>query len=175
MPLRDQLNDDLKAAMKAREADRLAALRLMLAAVKQREIDERVTLDDAGVIAVVEKMIKQRKDSIAQYEKAARRDLADRERFEISVIEAYLPKQMSPDEVEAAVAETRKALEADDAEAIRKSTEALGQAVQKIGGAMYAQGEQAAQGAPPEPGPAPEGEGTPPGSEAGGGGESGSA
>jgi len=105
MPLRDQLNDDLKAAMKAREADRLAALRLMLAAVKQREIDERVTLDDAGVIAVVEKMIKQRKDSIAQYEKAARRDLADRERFEISVIEAYLPKQMSPDEVEAAVAE----------------------------------------------------------------------
>ncbi len=95
MPLREQLNEDMKAAMKAREAERLAALRLLLAAVKQREIDERVTLDDAGVIGVVEKMIKQRKDSIAQFEKAARQDLADKEKYEISVIEAYLPKQMS--------------------------------------------------------------------------------
>jgi len=91
--------------MKAREAERLAALRLMLAAVKQREVDERVTLDDAGVIGVVEKMIKQRKDSIAQYEKAARQDLADREKYEISVIEGYLPKQLSQHEIEAAVAE----------------------------------------------------------------------
>jgi len=105
MPLREQLNEDLKSAMKAREAERLAALRLMLAAVKQREVDERVTLDDAGVVAVVEKMIKQRKDSIAQYEKAARQDLADKEKYEISVIEAYLPKQMSQPEIEAAVAE----------------------------------------------------------------------
>ncbi len=95
----------MKTAMKAREAERLAALRLLLAAVKQREVDERVTLDDAGVIAVVEKMIKQRKDSIAQYEKAARQDLADKEKYEISVIEAYLPKQMSQQEVEAAVAQ----------------------------------------------------------------------
>ena len=105
MALRDQLNDDIKTAMKAREQDKLAALRLMLAAVKQREVDERVTLDDAGVIAVVEKMIKQRKDSIAQYEKAARQDLADKEKFEISVIEAYLPKQVSQAEIEAAVTE----------------------------------------------------------------------
>ncbi len=105
MALREQLNEDVKTAMKAREADRLAALRLMLAAVKQREVDERVVLDDAGVIGVVEKMIKQRRDSIAQFEKAARKDLADKERFEISVIEAYLPKQLSAQEVEAAVAE----------------------------------------------------------------------
>ena len=105
MALRDQLNEDIKTAMKAREQEKLAALRLMLAAVKQREVDERITLDDAGVVSVVEKMIKQRKDSIAQYEKAARQDLADREKFEISVIEAYLPKQLSQGEIDAAVAE----------------------------------------------------------------------
>ena len=105
MPLREQLNEDMKTAMKAREADRLGALRLMLAAVKQREVDERITLDDAGVIAVVEKMIKQRKDSISQYEKAARQDLADKEKYEISVLEAYLPQQLSAAEIEAAVGE----------------------------------------------------------------------
>ena len=105
MALREQLNEDIKTAMKAREQDRLATLRLMLSAVKQREVDERITLDDAGVIAVVEKMIKQRRESIAQYEKGARQDLADREKAEIGVLEAYLPKQMSQAEVEAAVAE----------------------------------------------------------------------
>ena len=105
MPLRDQLNEDIKSAMKAREAERLAALRLMLSAVKQREVDERITLDDAGVIGVVEKMIKQRKDSIAQFEKAARQDLADKEKYEISVLEDYLPKQLAQAEVEAIVAE----------------------------------------------------------------------
>jgi uncharacterized protein YqeY len=105
MALRERINEEMKAAMKAREQERLAALRLLLAAVKQREVDERITLDDAGVIAVVEKMIKQRKDSIAQYEKAQRQDLADREKYEISILEGYLPKQMSPQEIEAAVAE----------------------------------------------------------------------
>src|SRR6266849_6264032 len=105
MALREQLNEDMKAAMKARDPERLGALRLALAAVKQREIDERVTLDDAGVIAVIEKMIKQRKDSIAQYEKAARQDLADKEKFEISVIETYLPQQLSQAEIDAIVAE----------------------------------------------------------------------
>jgi len=105
MALREQLNEDMKAAMKAREADRLAALRLLLAAVKQREVDERITLDDAQLIAVIEKMIKQRKDSIAQYEKAARQDLADKEKFEISVLEGYLPQQLSQAEIDAAVAE----------------------------------------------------------------------
>ncbi|HWH41247.1 MAG TPA: GatB/YqeY domain-containing protein [Usitatibacter sp.] len=105
MALREQLNEDMKAAMKAREAEKLAALRLLLAAVKQREVDERITLDDAQLVAVIEKMIKQRKDSIAQYEKAARQDLADKEKFEISVLEGYLPQQLSQAEVDAAVAE----------------------------------------------------------------------
>ena len=105
MPLREQLNEDMKTAMKARQAERLGALRLLLAAVKQREVDERITLDDAGVIAVVEKMIKQRKDSISQYEKATRQDLADKEKYEISVIEAYLPQQLSAAEIEPAVGE----------------------------------------------------------------------
>ena len=105
MALREKLNEEIKTAMKAREQERLAALRLMLAAVKQREVDERITLDDAGVIAVVEKMIKQRKDSIAQYEKAARQDLADKEKYEISVIEAYLPQQLAPAEIESVVGE----------------------------------------------------------------------
>ncbi len=105
MALREQLNEDIKTAMKAREQEKLAALRLMLSAVKQREVDERITLDDAGVISVVEKMIKQRKDSIAQFEKAARQDLADKEKFEIGVIEAYLPQQLSQGEIDAIVAE----------------------------------------------------------------------
>src|SRR5574338_85178 len=105
MPLREQINEDIKGAMKAREQERLGALRLLLSAVKQREVDERVTLDDAGVVSVVEKMIKQRKDSIAQYEKAQRQDLADKEKYEISVLEGYLPRQMSAEEIEAAVAE----------------------------------------------------------------------
>ena len=105
MALRERLNEELKAAMKAREQQRLDALRLMLAAVKQREVDERITLDDAGVIAVVEKMIKQRKDSIEQFEKAARQDLADKEKFEIFVLGAYLPQQLSPAEIETIVTE----------------------------------------------------------------------
>ena len=104
MPLREQLNEDIKAAMKAREQEKLNALRLLLSAVKQREVDERIILDDAGVIAVIEKMLKQRKDSISQYEKAARQDLADREKGEIAVLEAYLPQQLSGAEVEAIVA-----------------------------------------------------------------------
>ena len=103
MPLRDQLNEDIKSAMKAREAERLAALRLMLSAVKQREVDERITLDDAGVVATIEKMMKQRKDSIAQYERAQRQDLADKEKYEISVLEAYMPKQLSEAEVGAII------------------------------------------------------------------------
>jgi len=105
MPLRDQVSEDMKSAMKAREADKLAAIRLLLAAMKQREVDERITLDDAGVVAVVEKMIKQRKDSIAQYEKAARQDLADKEKYEISVIEKYLPQQLSQAEIDGIIAE----------------------------------------------------------------------
>ena len=105
MALRDQLNEDIKASMKAREAEKLGALRLLLAAVKQREVDERITLDDTAVISVIEKMVKQRKDSIAQFEKAQRQDLADKEKYEISVLQAYMPQQLSEAEVAAIVAE----------------------------------------------------------------------
>ena len=105
MALREQLNEDIKTAMKARAQDKLGALRLMLSAVKQKEVDERITLDDTAVIGVVEKMIKQRRESIAQFEKAARQDLADKEKAEIAVLEAYLPAQLSQAEVEAIVAD----------------------------------------------------------------------
>ena len=105
MALREQLNEDIKAAMKAREAEKLAALRLLLAAVKQREVDERITLDDVAIVAVIEKMLKQRKDSIEQFDKAARKDLADKERYEVSVLRAYMPQALSDDEVAAIVAE----------------------------------------------------------------------
>ena len=105
MALRDQLNEDIKSAMKAREQTKLDALRLLSAAVKQKEVDERITLDDAGLVSIVEKEIKKRRESIAQYEKAQRQDLADKEKYEISVIEVYLPKQLSQAEVEAIVAE----------------------------------------------------------------------
>ena len=105
MALREQINEDMKSAMKARDAERLGAVRLLLAAVKQREVDERITLDDAGVIAVIEKMVKQRKDSISQYEKASRQDLADKEKFELGVLQDYLPQQLSAAEVDAIIAE----------------------------------------------------------------------
>ena len=104
MALREQVNEDMKSAMKARETEKLGAIRLLLSAVKQREVDERITLDDAGVIGVVEKMIKQRKDSISQFEKAARQDLADKEKFEVGILEAYMPQQLSTAEVEAIIA-----------------------------------------------------------------------
>jgi uncharacterized protein len=105
MSLRERVNDDMKAAMKSREPERLGAIRLLMAAMKQREVDERITLDDAAVVAIVEKMIKQRKESIAQYEKGARKDLADKEQFEIGVLQAYLPQQLPEAEVAAIVAE----------------------------------------------------------------------
>ena len=103
MSLKQQLTDDMKAAMKGGEKDKLQVIRLINAAIKQREVDERITLDDAQVLAVLEKMVKQRKDSITQYEAAAREDLAQVERYELGVIQAYLPAQMSTEEVEAIV------------------------------------------------------------------------
>ena len=95
----------MKAAMRAKDQARLSTVRLILSAIKQREVDERIELTDADVLSVLEKMIKQRRESIAQFEKAARSDLADREKAEIAVLEAYLPKQLSQAEVDAAVAE----------------------------------------------------------------------
>lgn len=103
MSLKDRITEDMKRAMKARESERLSAIRLLLAAIKQREVDERITLDDAGVTVVVDKLIKQRRDSVNQYEQAGREDLAALERAEIEVLTPYLPAQMSDDEVAAAV------------------------------------------------------------------------
>ncbi|MBS1191362.1 MAG: GatB/Yqey [Rhodocyclaceae bacterium] len=103
MSLKERITEDMKAAMKAKETAKLAAIRLLLAAVKQKEVDERASLDDAAVVAVVEKLTKQRKDSVAQYEAAGRQDLADAEKLEISVLAAYLPEKMSADEMAAAV------------------------------------------------------------------------
>jgi hypothetical protein len=105
MSLKARIIEDMKLAMKAKEAARLGAIRLLLAAIKQREVDERIELDDAAVIAVIEKMMKQRKDSITQYEAAKRQDLADAEKFEIEVLTAYMPQAMSTDEVAAIIAE----------------------------------------------------------------------
>jgi len=104
MPLKQQLTDDMKTAMKAGEKDRLGVIRLVNAAIKQREVDERITLDDTQVLAVLEKMLKQRKDSVTQYEAAAREDLAAVERYEIGVIQAYLPAPLSASEIEGIVA-----------------------------------------------------------------------
>ncbi|MCX8086343.1 MAG: GatB/YqeY domain-containing protein [Rhodocyclaceae bacterium] len=104
MSLKARINEDMKAALKAKETARLGAIRLLMAAIKQKEIDERVALDDAGIIAVIEKMIKQRKDSIAQYEAAQRQDLAEAEKAEVAVLSAYLPQPLSADEVAAIVA-----------------------------------------------------------------------
>lgn len=103
MSLKQRLTDDMKAAMKAGDKPRLEVIRLVNAAIKQREVDERIVLDDAQVLAVLEKMIKQRRDSVAQYDAAGRTDLADRERFEIGVVEAYLPAQLSDEEIAAII------------------------------------------------------------------------
>ncbi len=101
--LKNRIQDDVKAAMKAKDKARLGTLRLITAAIKQREVDERTELEDDQVLAVLEKMIKQRRDSIAQYESAGRQDLADQEKSEIAVIEGYMPEGLSDDEIAAMV------------------------------------------------------------------------
>ena len=104
MSLKDRITDDMKAAMRARDADRLLAIRGLLAALKQREVDERVVLDDAAVVAIVDKLVKQRKDSIAAFEQGGRPDLVAKEAAELAVLEAYLPQRLSAAEIGAAVA-----------------------------------------------------------------------
>jgi uncharacterized protein len=110
MSLKARLTDDMKAAMKGGERERLGVIRLVLAAIKQREVDERIALDDAQVLAVLEKMLKQRRDSVQQFEAASREDLAAQERYEIGVIEAYMPAKLSDAElahiIDAVIAET---------------------------------------------------------------------
>jgi hypothetical protein len=101
--LKDRITEDMKAAMRAKEAGRLSAIRLLQAAIKQKEVDERVVADDAAVLAIIERLIKQRKDSIEQFAKAGRTDLVDKERAELELLSGYLPQQMSEAELAAAV------------------------------------------------------------------------
>jgi uncharacterized protein YqeY len=104
MTLKERIQEDMKAAMRAREAERLSTIRMLLAACKQREVDERITLDDAAIVGIVDKLIKQRKDSIAAFTQAGRTDLVDKETAEVQVLEAYLPRRLSAQEIAAAVA-----------------------------------------------------------------------
>ena len=103
MSLKDQITEDMKTAMRAKDSERLGTIRLLQAAMKQKEVDERVTLDDVAIVAIVDKLIKQRQDSIAAFEGAGRQDLADKEKAEMAVLQAYLPARMSEAEVTAAV------------------------------------------------------------------------
>ena len=102
--LKERVTEDMKTAMRAKDADRLSTIRMLLAACKQREVDERIVLDDAAVIGLVDKLIKQRKDSITAFQQGGRSDLADKEAAEVLVLQAYLPQRMSADEVNSAIA-----------------------------------------------------------------------
>jgi len=103
MTLKDRITEDMKAAMRAKEMDKLSTIRMLLAAVKQKEVDERVEVDDVALVAIVDKLIKQRKDSISQFSAAGRQDLADKEQAELVVLEAYLPARLSAEEIQTAV------------------------------------------------------------------------
>jgi uncharacterized protein YqeY len=105
MTLKQQITEDMKTAMRAKETARLGAIRLLLSAMKQREVDERIELTDADIVAIIEKMLKQRRDSISQYEAANRQDLADVEKFEVTVLQSYMPQQLSEAEIVSAIAE----------------------------------------------------------------------
>jgi len=104
MSQRDRINDDLKAAMRAGDTRRRDALRLLTAALKQKEVDERKTLTDADIVSIIDKMVKQRRDSISQFEQGGRNDLAEGEQFEISVLQTYMPASLSDEEIDTAIA-----------------------------------------------------------------------
>ena len=110
MTLKEQITEDMKSAMRAKETERLGTIRLLLAAIKQREVDERITVEDAGIIAIVEKLIKQRKDSIEQFQKAGRTDLVYQESKELGILQAYMPAQLTEAEVQAAIQKTISSL-----------------------------------------------------------------
>ena len=116
MSLKDQIQDDMKVAMRAKDKNRLGPIRLIMAAIKQREVDERIELNDAQVLAVLEKMIKQRRESVIQYQSAGRNDLADQETFEIELIQAYLPAPLSEADLDALIA---KAIAVTGAQSVR--------------------------------------------------------
>lgn len=104
MSLKAQISEDMKTAMRAKDMPKLGVIRLLLAAIKQREVDERIELDDAAVVTAIEKMLKQRRDSIAAFDGANRHDLADQEKFEVTVLQGYLPAQLSEEEIAAVIA-----------------------------------------------------------------------
>jgi uncharacterized protein YqeY len=131
MSLKNQIIEDMKSAMKAGEKDRLKVVRLIMAAIKQVEVDKRIELDDAGVLSVLEKMVKQRRDSVEQFEKGDREDLASIERMEIEVLQAYLPEQLSADEIAALVDEV---IAATGASGIRDMGKVMGQIKSKAAG-----------------------------------------
>jgi uncharacterized protein YqeY len=131
MSLKSQITDDMKSAMKAGDKDRLKVVRLIMAAVKQVEVDKRVELDDAGVLSVLDKMVKQRRDSVEQFEKGGREDLASIERAEIGILETYLPKQLDDAELEALI---DAAISATGAESIRDMGKVMGQIKSKAAG-----------------------------------------
>ena len=131
MSLKDQIKEDMKSAMKAGEKDRLKVVRLIMAAIKQVEIDKRVELDDAGVLSVLDKMVKQRRDSVEQFDKGGREDLAALERAEIEVLQEYLPEQLSAEEITALVDEV---IAATGAESIRDMGKVMGQIKAKAAG-----------------------------------------
>ena len=103
MSLKDKITEDMKSAMRAKDSERLGTIRLLLAACKQKEVDERIVLDDSAVVAIVDRLIKQRKDSIAAFQQADRKDLADKESAELGVLELYLPPRLSAEEIAATV------------------------------------------------------------------------
>ena len=131
MPLKNQITEDMKSAMKAGDKDRLKTVRLIMAAIKQVEVDQRIEIDDAGVLSVLEKMVKQRRDSVEQFEKGGRDDLAAIEKAEIDVLEAYLPEQLSADEITALVDEI---IAATGAEGMRDMGKVMGQIKAKAAG-----------------------------------------
>jgi uncharacterized protein YqeY len=131
MSLKGQITEDMKSAMKAGEKDRLKVVRLIMAAIKQVEVDQRIELDDAAVLSVLDKMVKQRRDSVEQFEKGNRQDLADIEKAEIAVLETYLPEQLSDAELDALVEET---ISATGAESIRDMGKVMGQIKGKAAG-----------------------------------------
>lgn len=131
MTLINQLQDDMKSAMRAKDRERLSVLRMVLAAVKQREVDDRIQLDDAGVLAVVDKMVKQRRDAESQYREANRDDLADAEAAEIVVLESYLPEQLDAAELDRIIDE---ALDQSGAESMRDMGKVMGLLKPKVQG-----------------------------------------
>ena len=131
MSLKLRINEDMKAALRARQSERLKAIRLLLAAVKQREIDDRIELADADVLAVIDKMIKQRRESIAQFDGAGRKDLADRERAEVVVLEEYLPQPLSPSELDAVVS---AAIQAVGAQTLKEMGAVMAELRPKVSG-----------------------------------------